>query len=285
MPERPSRLQRIILSPGVSTLVGLAGLLLMLAGAATPWLTLGLTAAISAAMVYEIKARGLFRGFNFPFAGLFPLLQAAMMPDSTGAILAAVALVSLIMIMLCFSRPDATRVFFTVFLICGLGALGSRSFAFLALLMLLAIILVRAFSMRGFVASVLGFITPAILCWPLSPETITQLPELYSEPFLPGYDSTLIVIAGMALLSGLATFLPSYGYPAKSRARNMAMLGLTAGAIALPFLDFANAASFSALLNLCCAYNLTHLASLKRFGWIYVALACTCALTLVILQP
>lgn len=270
--DRPSALKRIILSPGVSVLAGIAGALLMMLSAEFAWAGLALSAAISAVMVYEMKARMLFRGHYYPFAGLFMLAQAAAMPDLTGMAMLAAGATGLIVLMHCFNRPDFTRSIFLVFLLCGLGATAHRCFALLAALMLLCVILVRAFSLRGLVAALLGLVTPAILLLPFRPDHGLSLLADYSRYFVPGYSAELIAVGAVALLSAMAVFLPSYGYPAKTRARNMSILGLAIGSIALPFLDFEHWRNYLGLMNLCCAYNLCHLASLKQRGWIYVVI-------------
>lgn len=276
MPSRQPRLQRFLLSPGVSLIAGAVGAALMFGH----WWALLASILMAAAMVTQIKALTLFRGRNYPFIGLFMLLQAALTPDITGILLALTALFSLILLLRCFLAPQNTRTFFLINLLCGLGALYARSFAFLALLLLLCLILVRAFSLRGLMASVLGFITPAILILPFDLQRFSALHTIYASRLVPGWSVPLTVVAAIAFLSVIATFLPAYGYPAQARARNMTILGLAVGALALPFLDFAHAPAYFALLNLTTAYCLTHLASLRRHSWPYILL--TWIITLVI---
>lgn len=278
MKDRATRFNNLMLSPGVSVIFALAGLTTMLPCGAAGWVGGLLSAAIGALMVYQIKARALYRGANFPFLGLFMLLQAAVAPTLTGCLTAAMAAVAMTALFLCFSRPRETRVFFTVFLFCGLGALWARSFLLLGAGLIVAQVLVRAFSMRGFVAAMLGLITPLVIAAGFGLYTPDSLLTVYSQGMTPGINAPTVFTGAVALLLGFATFLQSYGYPAKSRARNMAMLGLTGCAVLMPVIDSANYADYLPLINFCGAYNVSHFAATRRFGWL-CALAVAIAAT------
>lgn len=269
MLTRQPRLQRILLSPGVSLIMGAVGALLMFGH----WGALVVSIVMAAAMTSQIKVLTLFRGRNYPFVGLFMLLQAALTPDAVGTIMGITALAALILLLHSSLEPDNTRTFFFIYLLCGIGALFCRSFAFLAALLTVGMVLVRAFSARGLMAAFLGFITPAILFLPFGLEQhMSKLQEVYLHWLAPGYSVPLLVVTVIAFVGGCTTFLPSYGYPAQARARNMTILGLTIGAIVLPFVDGSHAAQYFAMLNLCAAYILTHLAAIRRAGWIWVVL-------------
>lgn len=268
MRDRESRFKSLILGQGLSLATALAGLI-MLWSRHDSWIAMALAAAISALMVYEIRARALYKGPNFPFAGLFMLMLAAITPGITGMLLATVAAGAMTLLFLCFSRPGETRTIFLIYLFCGLGALGSRSFALLAVALFPAMILVRAFSMRGLVAAMLGMLTPAIIAVGFGVYDPHSLVDIYAAPWVAGFDAPTMMAGATALLFGLAMFLPSYGYPAKARARNMAILGLTACAVAMPMADSANSFNYLPLVSLCAAYNVSHLAATRRLGWFW----------------
>lgn len=271
MQERPKAIQRIIQSPTVSILVALAATgMILYNGGGQSWIIALLSAGIGALMLSQIKARVMFRGAYFPFLGIFMLGQAALLPNLSGTILTCVAIVCLTTLLICFNQPDATRSFFVIYLACGTGAMFDRSYSMLGLLLLVTLILVRSFSARGMTACILGFITPAIIAIPLKLLDFNRIIATYGECFSPGHSISLIAIGSIAFLAGISIFLPSYGYPARSRARNMAMLGLTVGAIILPIADFANAEKYTGLLNLCMAYNVCHFLSLKRINSFYI---------------
>lgn len=282
---RAERIRRFFLSPGFSVIVGAAALTVMALRSPGPegWLATLLTAGIAALMVYSIKARALFRGPNFPFAALFPALQAVSIPSLTGTLVALVAMWALMVDFVNFHNRDNTRPLFWLYLICGLGALGDRSFALLGAALLVPAILVHYLSARGTVAALLGFITPAILAIGFGLYDPRRLPAMYLPEWLPGFAPVPLALGALALLSALLTFWPSYGYPAKMRARNMAVIGLAAALCALPSLDSADAAELLPALNLCAAYNLAHYSVLGRATWVTVLLVAAGAATLLLI--
>ena len=265
MTDRATRLKNTLLSPGVSIALGLIPAAAMLPG--NPVAAL-LSALVCALMVYNIKARALFRGPYFPFAAIFMTLQAAVGATWQATMPALLFAVVLTGAYLLYQRPSDTKTIFVMFLLCGLGALWERCFMLCGVALLAVIILLRAFSLRGFVASLLGFITPLIIFFGFGQLDVFTLYEDYLKPYDLTISPQWMLSPAVAVIFALAMFLPSYGYPAKQRARNMAMLGLTACACALPCIDPESHALLLPLLNLCAAYNVGHLAATRRFGWI-----------------
>lgn len=277
MKDREPRLKTLMLSPGVSIIMALAGAAGMLMHHDT-WLSVTLSAVVCMSAVYEIKARALYKGPNFPFAGLFMLLQAAIVAGVTGMMAASVAAVSLVLLFHCFSRPGKTKTIYLIYLLCGLGALGSRCFALLSAALMLSVVLVRAFSVRGLVAAMLGLITPFIIGTGFGIYDPMKIVDIYAAPWIPGIDASTLLACSVALVFGLATFLQSYGYPAKARARNMSILGFTALAVFMPLVDSANSFNYLPMVNLCGAYNASHFAATRRHGWIWAVITCIAAI-------
>lgn len=264
--ERVSLIQSIVLGPIASVVIALVGLGAM---ALVPggWLDGLLSLAIGALAVYQIKGRALYKGPNFPFVGLFMALQAAVLPSLTSTVLAAVALPAMIAAMLCFQQRGQTRLIFLMMLVCGLGALGARCFLLLAGALMVALICLRAFSMRGFVASVLGLLTPLIILAGFGLYDPLYLIALYCGPWFNGFYLPAIIAAIPAVVFALAMFLQSYGYPAKQRARNLAIMTLTGSSLLMAIGDSANGYDYLALINLSSAYWVSHFAATRRFGW------------------
>lgn len=271
-----SGIKNIILSPGVSVILGLLGIAAMLPSA---WLAALLSVPVCGVMVSNIKARTLFRGPNFPFAAVFLALQAATAASWSGTAMTLYIALALTPLFLCFQRPNETRTFFLIFLGCGLGALWMRAFLLAGAALLIAILLLRALSPRGVVAALLGLLTPPIILGGFGLLDVFTLIKDYSMPLILSISPEWILSAAVSGLFCMLTFLTAYGYPAKARARNMAILGLSACALILPCLDSLNAPDYIPLLNLCAAYNVGHFAASQRFGWIgYLAVLIACLL-------
>lgn len=266
MIDRPTRIKNFILSPAMSILVSLTAFPELLFQGLQVWL---FSVLVGALMVYNVKARTLFRGPNFPIFALFLILQALSAPVAESATLIALFVaLALTALYPCYGRPDLTRLYYLIFLVCGLGSLRMRAFLLAGAALLIVMLLLRALSMRGFVAALLGLLTPLIILAGFGQLDFLDLIEMYMLTFELGVNVDWIFPASVALLFGLIMFLPSYGYPAVARSRNMAMLGLTACSIALPCVDYINMSDYLPLLNLCAAYNVSHFAATRRFGWI-----------------
>ena len=265
--ERSSRLQTALLGPVASIVPAVAGLGIMIDTGSSQWIMGLMSAAIGAFGVYQIKWRGLFKGSNYPFIGLFMILQAAVLPTFTSTLLALIAQVASVGAMLCFQQRSLTRLIFLIMLICGLGALGARCFLLLAGALMIELMFVRAFSMRGFVASVLGLLTPLIILAGFGIYNPLRLIELYDSRWFVDLNVPALVAAIPAVVFGLSMFLTVYGYPAKQRARNLAVMSLTASSIIMAIVDSANGADYLSLINLSSAYWVNQFAATRRFGW------------------
>ncbi|MBP3535508.1 MAG: hypothetical protein J6J53_05785 [Muribaculaceae bacterium] len=265
---RADKIKNFMLSPGVSILAGVLGLALWSLTAAFSYQAAAISVLTVALITREIKARTLYRGPNFTIIGLFIMLQAAVGATFTGCLIALTGAIALTGIISCFARPDKTRLLFLIYMVLGLGAMVCRSFAILAPVMLAPLILIRAFSPQGLMAAILGFITPAIILCGFGVYDAMSLQAIYTSPFTGHIGLTTIAAVSAAALSVIATFFRSYGYPAKMRAGNLAILGLTLMAAAAPLANAADAGDYLPLVNLCTAYNIAHFSAYKKFGWI-----------------
>lgn len=283
--QKAERIKNVALSPGVSVLVALLGAVGLLFTGFFSWVAVVLSVLAGAFMVFVAKGRALFRGSAFPIVALYLWLQAAIAADASGSLLALIAVGAIAMLFVCFANPGNTRIPFLTYLVCGLGALVSRSYAMLAIALFMPAILMHIFSMRGLVASLLGFITPLIILAGFGLYDPLELVDLYGYGWFIGADPFSLASVAVAAVSVLLTFFKAYGYPAKMRAGNMAMIGLTAVACVFPFIDSANALSYLPLINICSAYNLTHFAATTRFGWILALVVCLASGTALFLMP
>lgn len=270
--EQASLPERILLGPGGSIAIALVSLGVLLLLNPGEWIVGVLSVLIGAFGVYQIKARGLYKGPNQPFIGLFMAMQAATVPSLTATLMAVVTIAAMVLIMLLFQHREQTPLIFLIMLVCGLGALGARCFLLLSGALMIALTFVGAFSFRGFVASVLGLLTPAIICIGFGLYNPESLLLIYGGEWFNGFNISVLVAAIPAALFALITFLTAYGYPPKQRARNMAMLSLTATAVALSIADSVNASDYVGLFNLCSAYWVAHFAATRRGGWLAVPL-------------
>lgn len=280
MLSRAKRWKSLTLSPGVSVIFAILGAILIFFRSNEAIYLLPFDIAIGALLVYEIKARGLFKGPNFPVLAVFMLLQAVSGYSLWGCVIALVGIVGLTLASHNYENKENTRLIFSLFLTCGIGALWHRSFLFLTPVMMAGFIAMKALSMRGIVAIFLSLLTPAILCLSIGIITPDQIIAEYSRPLTPVFmvenmwSQRVIIATSTAVIIACAImFLPSYGYPAKQRTRNMAIIIAGLLTIVPPLLASEVATEFVPLLNVIIAYETAHFAATRDFGWIAVVIS------------
>ncbi len=275
-----SRPERLLLSPAFCIFLGICGAVVyaLRSGGLADNLSLLISIAVGSVAAVQVRSRAMFKGSGYPLLPTFLLLQAASPGSLEGAGLAAFAFVSLIVYFFCFGQPKLTRTFFLLYLLTGIGAVYSPAWLLWGAVSLPVIMAVRAFSMRGLVACLLGLITPFILI-PVfqvastqSLEPVIQLWENYQRPLfqfpVPLTDS-YIFSASLCALLALVTFLTAYGYPTRMRSQNMAVYVVTVCAIAIPIFTLDGAELWLPTINLCAAYHAAHfIAANKRAGWV-----------------
>ncbi len=279
MLNRASRPERLFLGPTFSALLSAVGVAAMAfwGGGAEKWLVMLISVIIGVIATVQIRARNLFKGPNYPMLATFMLLQGAASQSISGCLLAGYALITTISLFFCFMQPKLTRTFFLIFLLTGTAAVFNPQWLMWGGVTVALLITVRAFSMRGLVASLLGIITPYIIipfgavALTRSLEPLEHLLVRYQQPqfeFPAQITSAYLFSAALCALFALASFLTAYGYPAKARSRNMSIYVLSGSAIVCPLFCIGGSAFWLPLLNLCAAYHCAHFIATRRSGWL-----------------
>lgn len=283
MLTKATRPERILLSPAFSIGLALcAAAVMALWGGVENWLAIPLSILLGAVASVRVRARSLFKGPTFTVLSTFMLLQAASAQSVNGCLLACFALATTIILFFCFMQPDVTRLFFLLFLANGAIAVFRPQWLMWAVVMLSVMISIRAFSMRGLVAALLGLITAYIII-PVWSAAFSADPISVLEHFLQPYAEAVFVpvqilseafmfSAAACILLSLMTFLTAYGYPVQARSLNMAIFVISLGAIVFPLITVGGDMLWLPLLNLCTAYHAAHLIASNRGGWIFAVI-------------
>lgn len=279
--------ERILLSPAFSIFLGICGAIVYaLRGGGLAWdIALVISLILGSVASVHARSRAMFKGRSYPIFPTFMLLQAASPGSLEGTGLALFIFGSMTVYFYCFSAPQFTRTFFLLFLLTGIGAVYSPAWLLWAAVSVFVIMAIRAFSMRGLVACILGLITPFILIPVISVastqslEPVIQLWENYQHPLfdfpVPLTDNYIFSACVCALLA-IVTFLTAYGYPSQMRAQNMAVYVVTGFALAFPIFTIDGTELWLPLINLCAAYHAAHfIAASKRAGWVLAAIIWT----------
>ena len=280
MLTQTSRPERILLSPEFSiglTLCAVAAMAFW--GGEETWIAIPLSVALGACASVCVRARTLFKGPTFTVLSIFMLLQAASPQPLSGCLFTIFAFVSVTILFSFFAQRGVTRLFYLLFFVNGTISFFYPSWLLWAVTMLGVMIAIREFSLRGFVAAILGTLTPFIIIpfWSalLSADpfaTVEHLFKPYQRPVFALPDcqppDTYVFSAIACVILSLMTFLTAYGYPFQMRLLNMGVFLISIGAIICPLVTVGGYSLWLPLLNLCVAYHAAHLIASSRANWI-----------------
>ncbi len=282
--RRVNVLDSVATSSGTTVLLGVAALIeVAVAPEAMPgYGAIGLWILIAAGLFPVLRHFNLtLNGSPLPCA-MFMLLQAATAcadPDPLrNSLLAATALAGASLLFACFQDRKATQLIFTAMLLCSIGMVYEWAYAALAVAFVIGIFQMRAFSLRGLVAVMLGIATGPLLLYGfgIAELSLPAMPEpLWNADTAQPIHSLVsaAIASAFCLIFGGSCILTSYGYPVRTRAYNGMIYAITICAIVCVAIDLANAAIYLPLLNLCAAYHIGHFAVSRSRGWIGVCTA------------
>jgi hypothetical protein len=273
-----------MLSQGVTVTICLCAMLSMV-GSGVGWTaTAALSLLIGVGMWALNKMYYFTHNASIAFAGIFMMLQCAM-PAGVGisALLFVFAiLVCTAILFSVFNHKEYTRSMYLIFLILGAGAIFDRCYLWAVPVFLIGIAMMRAFSMRGLVASLLGVLTVPLLVVGFDLVPLDQLREPYTfisvDEMLDAFRhiggmemvASLTLASALCLLPGGVAFLTAYGYPARTRSYCMFFYLMAGASLLIAVVDFSDSAvPGTVLLNMCAAFHTSHFAtSRSHTGWV-----------------
>lgn len=256
------------------------------------WWSLGLNVGgnllIMALMIIINKAFNVLRAITWLQVGLFGIMQAAVPREvlalNSGTLVCVAVAYCIFLLFSCYNAPEKVRTVFLAFLVLSLGTTAQYCFTLYIVVCWLMLIQMRIFSMRVFVASVLGIVTVWIILFGfglISPADlhlpsitgIMDVLDLHSAVYL------LSLTAGTTFLLVLAlgaNLMKTIAYNARARAYNGALTVLSLVTVVAVAADFENLLAYLPLLNLCTAYQITHYFVNHRYERQYIAVLAVC---------
>lgn len=279
-----SRLQRVMLSQGVTITICLCAMMSMV-GSGVGWTSTAVLSLLIAVGMWALNKMFYFtHNASIAFAGIFMLLQCAMPAGvSISALIFAFAILTCTAILFSvFNNREYTRSMYLIFLILGTGAIFYRCYLWAVPLFLIGIAMMRAFSLRGLVASLLGLLTVPLLVLGFDLIPLEQLREPYTfisvDEMLDAFRhiggmemvASLTFATALCMLLGGVAFLTAYGYPARTRSYCMFFYLMAAASLLMAVVDFSDSAvPGTVLLNVCAAYHTSHFATSRALtGWV-----------------
>lgn len=262
------------------------------------WISLILSGAVNVLimlLMLEINSTfNVLRAMTRLQIGLYALMQAAtpgiVLGLNSGTILALVVLAGIYLMFSCYDEPDRVRRVFLTFLMLSLGATFQIAFIIFVPVFWLITMQMRIFTLRTFLASLLGMLTvwiillgfelvlPADFRWP-------EVDILFRGLDVSHVVYTLIVVAlTVALLLGstMLNVMKTIAYNARSRAFNGALTLVALVAVAAAAVNFGDLSVYIPLINVCAAYQITHYLVNHRFDRQYAVVMSVAAVYIVL---
>ena len=287
-----SRFQRVILSQGVTVCIALFALMCMVGNGVGWTFTLMMSVLIVWTMYFINKVYYLTHSPAISFVGLFMMLQCAMPAgvEASAMVYAFAVLVCTFILFSVFNHREFTRSIYLIFLILGAGALFERCYLWTVPIFWLGLAVMRAFSMRGLVASLLGCLTVPLLAlgFNLMPIEAVREPYLFIsfDEMLDAFRhiggveivASLVLAASLCVIFGGVAFLTAYGYPARTRSFCMFFYLLAGASLLIAVADFSESAvPCTVMLNVCAALHTSHFAtSRSHTGWVVPLVVMIC---------
>lgn len=253
------------------------------------------TAAIvlaSGIMMLTNRIFNILRTSSKLFVGIFALAVAATPGaaglSAAGITLCVVMLMCLMIMYTTYQRTSSNRRIFLVFAIITACSCADGAFAFYLPVMFIGCAQMRCLSFRGFLAAMIGIVTPLWILWGFSVITIADimLPQV-SLPSVATFASYTLAqhtaIATMLILSFTVTLInviKVYGFNARTRAFNGILATLTMWTIAFTITDYGHALSYMPLLCALGAMQLTLWFRIAAKNRSYIGVMLTIALLL-----
>ncbi len=216
------------------------------------------------------KAFNVLRAMTWLEIGLFAIMQAAVpyevLTFNPGVVVALTVLVGLFLMFRSYGEPSDVYGVFLTYLCLAFGVMMQYSLLIFIPLFWLISAQMRIFSLRSFLASLMGIATVWIILLgfgilsvdEIKMPTITSIFSIVEQPRM----YYLMVVSGVTALllvvSISLNLLKTIAYNAKARAFNGALLVVAITTIVAMVIDYKNLLSYLPLLNVCAAYQITH---------------------------
>ncbi len=245
-------------------------------GEASAIANIAANAAVAILIIYINRAFNILRSLTALVATMFLAMQIAVPSElarfNDGTVLAIVMLVCSMLLFSVFDNPEGQRRVFLVFCIIGAVAFSRAAYLFFVPVLLLGCAQMRVLSLRGFLAALLGLITPAwiIFGFGIVDPRLIHVRELVGEWALPGSRAMvrIMVVAVFTILTGtfftVANILKILSYNSRVRAFNGFFTMLFMFTAVLSAVNFSNLAFYLPLLNCMAAYQVGHFFTYRR---------------------
>ncbi|MCM1517616.1 MAG: hypothetical protein NC117_03135 [Pseudoflavonifractor sp.] len=232
---------------------------------------LALNIGIACMLVLINKSFNILRTLTVLYSTLYLVFQSAspsvMGQFYDGTLLCIVILCAMSLLFPTFGqrRPDRRKIFLAFFLL-GLGTLTQYAYALYIPVFLIGCVQMRCLSFKGFMAALIGLVTPVWILWGLGVISLDNVTLPQFAPIFTALDrheaARFIATVGLtiALIIGFGAFnfIKIYSYNSRARAYNGFIGILALATMVYAMADYTNTAAYIPLLNTCAAVQGAH---------------------------
>lgn len=253
-------------------------------------ISLAANALVIVMMIMVNSTFNVLRAMTWLHTGFYAVMAAAVpslaLRLNTGPLLALAVICCVYLMFSSYDNPGKTRNVFLTFFILSAGSATQICFAVFIPVFWVICTQVRIFSMRTFLASVLGIVTPWILMFGSGLRSVADLHMPEIESIFSLYTTTEVIYLGIvnaftaiiAITSTSLNIWKTIAYNARARAFNGALTLLSLTTIVAMAVDFRNLTAYIPLLDMCSAYQLTHYFINHRYDRQYAAILAICGI-------
>ncbi len=245
---------------------------------------LGVNMLVAMLTVYINREFNVLRSLTSLVATMFLVMQIALPvvlgQFYGGTLLALLMLVCTMLLFSVFGYGDGQRRVFMMFFLLGCAAFTQLAYLFYAPVLLIGTMQMRMFSLRTFLAALLGLITPAWIAFGLGFIDPSQLslPEMVVAWSLFNTADMVqtMVAAAFTVVTGIvftiANILKILSYNSRVRAYNGFFTMLFAFTTVFALVNFNNFTFYLPLLDMLAAYQVGHFFTYRRHRRSYIAI-------------
>lgn len=226
------------------------------------------------------------RSVTSVFASIFLLIESCNPYVTTqlidGTLMCLVSVTGIFLLYSTYQAPQLKRQIFLIFAMLSLGSMFQYAFVFLVPVFIIGLIQMRSFTFKGFLAAILGLLTPYWISMGLGIITVDRfvIPEISGIFNLAesGKVSELLVnvciTAFISIILLVINMLNIFSSKLQTRAYNGFISLLTLFAIIMICIDYGNMLTYIPLLNCCAAIQIAHFFINSKYMRKYTIIIC-----------
>lgn len=244
-----------------------------------------LISGIAVILIIINKIFPFIRSVTAVFASIFLLLESCNPYVTTqlldGTIMCLITVAGIFILYSTYQAPQLKRLIFLIFFLLSVCSMFQYAFLFLIPIFIIGLIQMRALTLKGLIAAILGLLTPywiAIGTGIISLDmlAVPEISSIFTANELGNVPELLInasITAFISLVLLIINLLNVFNSKLQTRAYNGFISILSLFSIIMIFIDYNNILTYIPLLNCCAAIQIAHFFTNSKYLRKYIIIA------------